>query len=123
MENPMDGAELAVPETRRWLTTVLRPAGLLDGPGLDEVARALGILAACCDMVIVDLSAATVTSPNALALTLMPPAVELDHAGRCLLLRSVPPQVRAELDRAAAPVITLADDARPAEGAPGTDGT
>jgi hypothetical protein len=84
---------------------------MLNRPGMDQVARALTILAACSDMVVIDLTAATVTSPHALARTLAGPAAELDHAGRCLLLRGVPPQVRAELDRAAVPAITLADDA------------
>lgn len=109
-----DAAGHAVPDTRRWLTTVLRPAGLLDRPGLDRFALVLGILAACSDMVVIDLTAATVTSAQGLAQTLAAPAAELDHAGRCLLVRGVPPQVRAELDRAAVPAIALADDAQPA---------
>ncbi len=100
-----------VPETRRWLTTVLRPAGLLNRSGLDQVAQALTVLADCSDMVVIDLTAAIVTSSHALAQTLAAPATQLDRAGRCLLLRGVPPQVRAELDRAAVPAITLADDA------------
>lgn len=104
------GADLVLPETRRWLTTVLRPAGMLDRPGLDRVALALSVLAACSDMVVVDLTAATVVSPGALARTLMAPAEELDRAGRCLLLRGVPRQLRADLDRAIAPAITLSDD-------------
>jgi hypothetical protein len=108
-----DMAQLAVPESRRWLTTVLRPAGLLDGPGLDHVALMLGILAACSDMVVIDLSAATILSPQGLIEAVAAPAAQLDRAGRCLLLRGVPSQVRAELDSAAVPVVTLADDAQP----------
>ena len=106
----MDGADLAVPDTRRWMTTVLRPAGLLDRPGLDRVALVLAILATCSDMVVIDLTAATVVSPHALARTLLAPAIELDQAGRCLLLRGVPRPVRAELDRVVVPAVTLADD-------------
>jgi hypothetical protein len=109
-----DADNRVVPETRRWLTTVLRPVGLLDRSGLDRMELALGILATCSDMIIIDLTAATVASPRALARTLMAPSVKLDQAGRCLLLRGVPPQVRAELDRAAAPAIALAEDALPA---------
>jgi hypothetical protein len=108
-----DPADLGVPETRHWLTTVLRPVGLLDRSGLERLGLALGILVACSDMVVIDLTAATVTSPQALARTLMAPSVKLDQAGRCLLLRGVPPQVRAELDRAAAPVVALAEDTLP----------
>ena len=107
-----DAADRVVPETRRWLTAVLRPAGLLDRPGLDRVGLALAILATCSDMVVIDLTAATVTSSRDLAQILVAPAVELDQAGRCLLLRGVPARVRAELDSAAVPAITLADDAR-----------
>ncbi|MCW2936271.1 MAG: hypothetical protein JWM19_7233 [Actinomycetia bacterium] len=108
-----DAADLVVPETRRWLTAVLRPAGLLDQSGLDRVGLALAVLATCSDMVVIDLTAATVTSSRDLAQILVAPAVELDQAGRCLLLRGVPARVRAELDRAAVPVITLADDGLP----------
>jgi hypothetical protein len=108
-----DAADLVVPETKRWMTTVLRPVGPLEESGLERVGMALSILAACSDMVVIDLTAATVTSPKALARTLAGPSARLDKEGRCLLLRGVPSQVRAELDRAAVPVITLADDALP----------
>jgi hypothetical protein len=109
-----DAANLVVPETKRWMTTVLRPVGRLDRSELDRVGLALGILAACSDMVVIDLTAAAVISPRALARTLSAPSVKLDQAGRCLLLRGVPAHVRAELGRAAVPVIVLAEDARPA---------
>jgi hypothetical protein len=109
-----DAANLVVPETKRWMTTVLRPAGTLDRSGLDRVGLALGILAACSDMVVIDLTAATVVNPRALARILAGPSVRLDQEGRCLLLRGVPAQARAELDRAALPVIMLAEDALPA---------
>jgi hypothetical protein len=38
----------------------------------------------------------------------------MDRAGRCLLLRGVPRQLQAELDRLAAPAIAIADDSGPA---------
>jgi hypothetical protein len=86
---------------------------MLNRSGLDQVTRALAVLTACSDMIVIDLTAATVTSPHALAQALAAPATELDQAGRCLLLRGVPPQLRAELDRAAVPAIALADEAPP----------
>jgi len=98
-----------VPQTRRWLTTIVRPVGTLDRSGVDQVRVAISVLATCSDMVVVDLSAARVAAPRGLAVTLLEPAMELDRSGRCLLLRGVPPQLRAELDRAAVPAITLAD--------------
>jgi hypothetical protein len=99
----------AVPQTRRWLTTIVRPVGTLNRSGADQVGAAISILAACSDMVIVDLSAARVATARGLAVALLESAVELDRAGRCLLLRDVPPQLRAELDRAAVPAIMVAD--------------
>jgi hypothetical protein len=103
-----------MPETRRWLTTIVRPAGTLDRSGVDQVGLAIRILAACSDMIVVDLSAARVAAPRVLAIALLQPAAELERAGRCLLLRGVPPQLRVELDRAAVPAITVADVPEPA---------
>jgi hypothetical protein len=104
----------AAPQTRRWLTTIVRPVGTLDRCGVDRVSLALAILATCSDMVVVDLSDVRVASPGRLAAALLEPAAALDRAGRCLLLRGVPPQLRAELDRAAVPAIALAEAPEPA---------
>lgn len=91
-----------------WLTTVLRPAGTLDRPALNRLSQALARLAASSDMVVVDLTAAQVAAPRALARSLQAPALELQQPGRCLLLVGVPPALAAELDRAAVRVATLA---------------
>jgi hypothetical protein len=104
-----DGADVAVPKTRRWLTAVVRPAGSLDERGLDQVRLALAILASCGDMVVVDLAAATVCSPGALARVLLGPARDLDQAGRRLLLRGAPRQLLSELARVGSPAVILAD--------------
>lgn len=98
---------------RGWLTTTLRPAGPLDQPGLLRLTEALGALAASSDMVIVDLTAANVVSPHALARRLRAPALRFQLAGRCLLLVGASPALTTELDRAAVPVVTLAADALP----------
>jgi hypothetical protein len=100
-----------------WLTTVLRPAGKLDRPARRRLAEALGHLAAGCDMVIVDLTATQVTAPRALARNLRAPALELDRAGRCLLLVGAAPSLVAELDRISIPVATLAAGSPPASSA------
>lgn len=91
-----------------WLTTVLRPAGSLDRAARRRLGEALDYLAASCDMVIIDLTATQVAAPRALARNLRAPALEFQRAGRCLLLVGAPPDLLAELDRTAVPVITPA---------------
>jgi hypothetical protein len=97
-----------------WLTTVLRPAGVLDVPALNRLSQALAGLAASSDMVIVDLTATQVAAPRALAQSWQAPAVDLQQPGRCLLLVGAPPELLAELDRAAVRVATLAAGTLPA---------
>ena len=94
-------------EQSGWLTTVLRPAGRLDRPALDRLSTALGRVAASTDMVIVDLTAAEVTVPRALAQTMRAPAHQLQQAGGCLLVVSAPADLTAELSRATIPVTAL----------------
>jgi hypothetical protein len=96
-----------------WLTTVLRPAGTLDRPALNRLSQALDRLAASSDMVVVDLTATQVAAPRVLARSLRAPALELQQPGRCLLLVGVPPDLAAELDRAAVRVATLAAETLP----------
>jgi anti-anti-sigma regulatory factor len=94
-----------------WLTTVVRPAGPLDHAALARLSAALGVLEPSSDMVVVDLMAADVSDARELARHLLAPARRFDQAGRCLLLVGASPRVRAELVRAAIPVVTLAPDA------------
>lgn len=91
-----------------WLTVIARPAGALDRAALGRLGAALGQLAASSDMVIVDLTAADVHSPRALAWNLRTPARSFEQAGRCLLLVGASAELAAELDHANVPVITLA---------------
>jgi hypothetical protein len=89
-----------------WLTTVLRPAGMLNQPALNRLGEALAHLATTSDMVIVDLTAVK-AAPQALAKTLQAPAIELQQPGKCLLLIGAPADLMAELDRAAVSVAVL----------------
>ena len=98
---------------RGWLTTILRPAGPLDQSGIQRLAEILSALAASSDIVVVNLTAAEVSSPRALAKCLRAPALRFELAGRCLLIIGASPGLTAELDRAAVPVVTLAADALP----------
>lgn len=96
-----------------WLTAVLRPAGALDPPALGRLSTALGHLAASSDTVIIDLTAADVSSPRSLAMSLRAPAREFDQAGRFLLVLGASASLAAEFDHAAVPVIALGYDALP----------
>jgi len=101
-------AVAAAAEQTGWLTVIARPAGALDRTALGRLGAALGQLAASTDMVIVDLTAADVHSPRALAWNLRTPARSFEQAGRCLLLVGASAELAAELDHANVPVITLA---------------
>jgi hypothetical protein len=98
----------------RWLTAILRPAGTLDKAALRGLAESLAHLAGSSNMVIVDLTAAVVVgSPRTFARDLLAPARTFEEKGQCLLLLGASPELTAELDRHAVPVITLAADAPP----------
>jgi hypothetical protein len=99
-----------------WLTAILRPAGALDGPAACRLCESLGHLAACSDMVVVNLTASSVRCPRALAKRLLAPARRFDQAGRCLLVIGASAELAAELERNAVPVVTLAADALPLQG-------
>jgi hypothetical protein len=98
-----------------WLTTVLRPAGPLEAAAVRKLGAALDQLAAASDLVLLDLTAAVVRDPRALARALRAPATGFERAGRCLLVVGAPGRLVAELDRAAVPIVVLPGDARPAQ--------
>jgi hypothetical protein len=100
-------------ELSGWLTTILRPAGTLDDEALRRLRDALGPLSASSDMVIIDLTAAEIGSPRAVAMSIRTPALDFERAGRCLLVVGASPDLTGEFDRAAIPVVTLGDDALP----------
>ncbi len=100
-----------------WLTTILRPAGSLDRSVLRRLSESLSHLADCSNMVVIDLTAASVVNPRTFARELLPPALAFERAGQCLLLVGASTALTAELDRAAVPVVTLAADALPPQAA------
>jgi len=95
-----------------WFTTTVRPAGPLDHAALARLSETLGALEPSSDMVVVDLTAADVRDPRGLARHLLAPARRFDQAGRCMLLVGASPGLKAELNRAAVPVVTLASEAQ-----------
>jgi hypothetical protein len=114
----MTMTEVTAREQVGWLTTILRPAGSLDRSALHRLSESLGHLAACSNMVIIDLTAADVVNPRTFARDLLSPALAFEQAGRCLLLVGASPKLTAELDRAAVPIVTLAAEAMPAQALP-----
>lgn len=56
----------ATEDEQAWLTTILRPAGSLDGAAVRRLGAAHGHLAAVSDMIIVDLAAVAITIANQL---------------------------------------------------------
>jgi hypothetical protein len=104
----MTMAGVTAREQAGWLTTILRPAGSLDQSALHRLSESLGHLAACSNMVIIDLTAAAVGNPRTFARELLAPALAFEQAGQCLLLVGASARLTAELDRAAVPVATLA---------------
>jgi hypothetical protein len=112
---PREGSvtHVADPGQTGWLTTVLRPAGTLDQPALNRLSAALGHVAASTDMVIVDLTAADVTAPRALAQRMRAPARQLQQADGFLLVVGAPPGLMAELGRATVPVTAFASGSLP----------
>jgi hypothetical protein len=96
-----------------WLTTVLRPAGRVDRATAHKLGAALAALADASDMVMVDLSAADVRNPRALAAALREPAAAFARTERCLLVTGASAELTAELERAAVAAVTLAPGAVP----------
>ena len=110
MTDPIEAASHPETEASSWLTTVLRVAGTLDQPALDQLRPVLRLLALSCVIVILDLSAATVASPPAVARGLLPPAAQQQAPSCPVKLRGASPELIAELSRAHVPAVTLADD-------------
>jgi hypothetical protein len=92
-------------EAHAWLTSVLRPAGTLDAAATGRLTVALTTLASSSDMVVLDLTATRVSSPERLAVALRAPAQQLASPARCLLLLGAGPDVVAELNRADVPAV------------------
>lgn len=84
-----------------WLTTTLRPAGLLDAEATERLGASVSALSTTSDLVVLDLSATAVVDDELLAALLRGPAARLSRAGGCLMLRGASEQLRAALETAA----------------------
>jgi hypothetical protein len=94
-----------------WLTAVLRPAGQLVGVAADRFVADLLALAQRANIVIVNLVAASVPTPDAFAEALRGPGELLSGPDRCLLLVGADPALLRELRRRGGEVATLAEAA------------
>jgi hypothetical protein len=107
------------PQSKGWLTAVLRPAGTLDDTAF---GRLLAELSATADMVVVDLDAVRIPNLAAFLDALRPAAARLARPGRCLLLVNAPGALEHALLVADVPAATLAADTmRPPAQPPRTD--
>lgn len=99
--------EVALRERELWLTAILRPVGELVGRALERFAASLSALAENTNLVVVDLAAAVVPAPEALAEALRRPAGLLSAPDRCLLLVGADPALLRALDQAGGHIATL----------------
>jgi hypothetical protein len=83
-----------------WLTTTIRPAGLLDAATVDRLAETVATLSTTCDLVVLDLSACAVAELDLLAEVLRVPARRLARQGGCLMLRGASEELMAALSSA-----------------------
>lgn len=95
-----------------WLTAMLRPAGVLTGNAIDRFVDNLMALADRANLVIVNLVAATVPRPAALAKALRRPGMAFSEPGRCLLLVGADDDLLRELRRAGGEIATVRPPAR-----------
>jgi hypothetical protein len=104
---PADHPAPTHPQSKGWLTAVLRPAGTLDDTAF---GRLLAELSATADMVVVDLDATRILDLAAFLDALRPAAARLARPGRCLLLVNAPGALEHALLVADVPAATLAAD-------------
>jgi len=89
-----------------WLTAELRPAGVLSGSAIDTFVENLMTLAEKANLV-VNLVAATVPKPAALARALRGPGRALSAPDRCLLLVGADEALLRELRRVGGEIATV----------------
>jgi hypothetical protein len=103
----MSAAQLTMSRDGIWLTAMLRPAGELAGRAIDRFVEDLVDLAQRANIVVVNLVAATVPSPIALARALRRPGRMLSGPDRALLLVGADDQLLSELRRIGGDIATV----------------
>lgn len=96
-----------MPDDELWLTAVLRPVGVLAGGAIDRLVEDLMALARRANVVVVNLVAAVIPSPELLASALRRPGQALSAPDRCLLLVGADANLLRELRRVGGQVATV----------------
>jgi hypothetical protein len=104
----MSTAEVTLTRNGDWLTAVLRPAGELAGRAVERLVDDLLALAQRANIVVVNLVAASVPAPAALARALRRPGTVLSGPDKCLLLVGADPRLLRELRLAGGDIAALA---------------
>lgn len=86
----------SMPVTQAWLTAQVRPAGSFGRRDVGRLRVLLDALSGCASVVVVDLGAARLRSPRAVAV-IEDAARRLDRAGGCLVCVNADPEVRERL--------------------------
>ncbi len=103
----MSTAEITLSRNGIWLTAMLRPAGELAGRAIDRFVDDVLSLAERANIVVVNLVAATVPRPAALARALRRPGHLLSGPDRALLLVGADENLLAELRKQGGDIATV----------------
>ena len=103
----MSSPEITLSRNGIWLTAMLRPVGELAGRAIDWFIDDLVSLAQRANIVVVNLVAATVPRPAALARALRRPGTMLSAPDRALLLVGADDELLSELRRQGGEVATV----------------
>jgi D-serine deaminase-like pyridoxal phosphate-dependent protein len=107
-EPAMSVADITLSEDGLWLTAMLRPVGELAGRAIERFVDDLVDLAQRANIVVVNLVAATVPSPAALARALRRPATILSAPDKALLIVGAGPPLLDELRRQGGEIAAMA---------------
>jgi hypothetical protein len=108
----MTTADLTLTRDGLWLTAMLRPVGELAGRAIEHFIDDLVDLASRANIVVVNLVAATVPSPLALARALRRPGAMLSAPDKALLLVGADEQLLSELRKIGGDVATMPADTK-----------
>jgi hypothetical protein len=104
----MSAAEITLTHNGEWLNAMLRPVGELAGRAIERLVDDLTALAERANIVVVNLVAATVPRPAALAQALRRPGTLLSGPDKALLLVGADDTLLRELRRYGGDVDTVA---------------
>lgn len=103
----MSVAEVTMSRDGIWLTAMLRPAGELAGRAIERFVDDLMSLAQRANIVVVNLVAATVPAPAALAKALRRPGAMLSGPDKALLLVGADDRLLRELELIGGDIATV----------------